>query len=62
MSFKNFYCSIRLPDNLKQPSTIAQLYLVESIPCTFPLDETNRIIAKNLRGEELKAKVAEPLK
>ncbi|GHT63707.1 thiol:disulfide interchange protein [Bacteroidia bacterium] len=36
----------------------ARLYEVNSIPHTILLDENNRIIAKNLRGEELRAKVA----
>lgn len=31
----------------------AKLYGVSSIPCTFLLDREGRIIAKNLRGEEL---------
>lgn len=39
----------------------AQTYIVNSIPHTILVDENNRIIAKNLRGEELKAKIAELL-
>ena len=39
----------------------AKPYMVEAIPHTVLLDENNRIIAKNLRGEALRAKVAELL-
>jgi peroxiredoxin len=42
-------------------SEIAQKYGVTSIPCTFLLDKGGKIIAKNLRGEELAAKLAELL-
>lgn len=41
---------------------IAKLYGVESIPATFVLDASGKIVAKDLRGEALKAKVAELLK
>ena len=41
---------------------IAKEYAVESIPATFLLDENGIIVAKNLRGDELEAKVAELLK
>lgn len=40
----------------------AQLYGVRSIPATFLLDENNKIVAKNLRGDALKEKIAEMLK
>ncbi|SRR5690554_427094 len=40
---------------------IAKQYNVQSIPATFLLDSEGKIIAKNLRGAELKAKVAEAL-
>jgi len=40
---------------------IAQLYNVDAIPAAFLLDENGVIIAKNLRGEALGAKVAELL-
>ena len=40
----------------------AKLFSITSIPATLLLDENNKIIAKNLRGEELKQKVAELLK
>ena len=43
-------------------SAPAQLYSVSGIPHTVLLDENNKIIAKNLRGEELKQKIAELLK
>lgn len=42
-------------------SAAARLYAVNSIPSNFLLDETGTIIGKNLRGEELYAKVAELL-
>ena len=40
-------------------SAPAQLYSVSGIPHTVLLDENNKIIAKNLRGDELKQKIAE---
>lgn len=40
---------------------IAKKYNVTSIPATFILDGSGKIVAKNLRGEELKAKVKELL-
>jgi peroxiredoxin len=40
---------------------IAKKYGVEGIPSTFILDKNGIIVAKNLRGMELKAKVAELL-
>ncbi|KAF2519188.1 AhpC/TSA family protein [Flavobacterium salilacus subsp. salilacus] len=40
---------------------IAKQYGVQSIPATFILDAKGKIVAKNLRGEELKAKVKELL-
>ena len=49
--------------NLKEWSEpIAKQYGVQRIPTTFVLDATGKIIAKDLRGEELKAKVIELLK
>ena len=42
-------------------SAPAQLYSVSGIPHTVLLDENNKIIAKNLRGDELKQKIAELL-
>ena len=43
-------------------SAPAQLYSVSGIPHTVLLDENNKIIANNLRGDELKQKIAELLK
>ncbi|MCR9010656.1 TlpA disulfide reductase family protein [Gabonibacter chumensis] len=43
-------------------SAVAQLYGVRAIPHTVLLDANNKIVAKNLRGNELKAKIAEMLK
>ncbi len=40
---------------------IAVQYNVKSIPATFLLDASGKIVAKDLRGEELKAKVKELL-
>ncbi len=40
---------------------IALQYKVEQIPTTYLLDETGKIIAKDLRGAELKAKIMELL-
>ncbi len=42
-------------------SEIAQKYGVTAIPCTFLLNKEGKIIAKNLRGEELARKLAELL-
>ncbi len=41
---------------------VAQMYHVQSIPQNFLLDPNGNIIAKNLRGEDLKAKLTELLK
>jgi peroxiredoxin len=40
---------------------IATLYDVQQIPTTFVLDSKGNIVAKDLRGDELKAKVQELL-
>ena len=40
---------------------IAIQYEVESIPATFILDAAGNVVAKDLRGEELKAKIRELL-
>ncbi|OUR97665.1 hypothetical protein A9Q86_15745 [Flavobacteriales bacterium 33_180_T64] len=40
---------------------VAKAYNIRSIPATFILDENGTIIAKNLRGAELEAKIAELL-
>lgn len=42
-------------------SAAAKLYAVNSIPANFLLDETGKIIGKNLRGEDLYNKVKEVL-
>lgn len=48
--------------NLKKWSDpIAKIYEIEQIPTTFILDSKGAIVAKDLRGEELKAKVKELL-
>jgi peroxiredoxin len=40
---------------------IAKQYNVESIPATFILDATGKVVAKDLRGVELRNKIAELL-
>ena len=40
-------------------SIVVPLYKIESIPCNFLLDKDGRVIATNLRGEQLQAKLAE---
>jgi peroxiredoxin len=42
-------------------SAAAKLYAVNSIPANFLLDETGKIIGRNLRGEDLRKKVNEVL-
>lgn len=42
-------------------ASAAKLYAVNSIPSTFLIDREGKIIAKNLRGEELENKVEEVL-
>ncbi|MDM1347319.1 AhpC/TSA family protein [Myroides marinus] len=41
---------------------IAQAYEVKAIPATFILDANGKVVAKNLRGKKLEAKVQELLK
>lgn len=56
-------CNWKCVSDLKgQKSEIAAEYQVKGIPCTFILDEENRIVAKNLRGRELEKKIEEMLK
>jgi len=43
-------------------SAAAAAYGVQGIPATFSLDKEGKIIAKNLRGEELERKLTEILK
>lgn len=40
---------------------IAKQYKVESIPATFILDASGKVVAQDLRGEELEAKIIELL-
>lgn len=40
-------------------SNVAKMYKIESIPTTYLLDKSGKIIAKNLRGQELENKLAE---
>jgi thiol-disulfide isomerase/thioredoxin len=40
---------------------VARAYNIKSIPATFILDDTGKIVAKNLRGKALEAKIAELL-
>lgn len=48
--------------DLKRANEAAMLYDVQDIPQNYLLDPEGRIIAKNLRGEELEKKLAEVLK
>ncbi|AIN74660.1 Thioredoxin-like [Flavobacterium psychrophilum DSM 3660] len=48
--------------NLKEwNDPIALIYNIESIPTTYILDASGNIVAKNLIGNELKAKITELL-
>ncbi|MGB5653332.1 MAG: TlpA disulfide reductase family protein [Robiginitalea sp.] len=47
--------------NVRYFDEIAELYNVRAIPASFILDENGVIVAKNLRGEFLEAKIAELL-
>jgi hypothetical protein len=40
---------------------IAVQYEVQSIPATFILDASGKVVARDLRGEELRAKIKELL-
>ncbi|MFD2552214.1 redoxin domain-containing protein [Bizionia sediminis] len=40
---------------------VAKLYNIQAIPATFILDSEGKIVAKNLRGDALEAKIAELL-
>lgn len=44
-----------------EESGVAKTYAIQSIPSTFLLDKEGKIIAKNLRGEALEAKLSELL-
>ena len=43
-------------------SEVVKLFNIDAVPTIFVLDANNRIIAKNLRGEALRAFVSERLK
>jgi thiol-disulfide isomerase/thioredoxin len=43
-------------------SIVVGLYKIESIPCSYLLDKEGRIIATNLRGQQLQTKLAEIFK
>jgi thiol-disulfide isomerase/thioredoxin len=43
-------------------SIVVPLYKIESIPCNFLLDKEGRVIASNLRGQNLETKLAEIFK
>jgi peroxiredoxin len=43
-------------------NAVARLYRIESVPANFLIDPSGKIIAKNIRGEELQRKLAEILK
>lgn len=43
-------------------SIVVPIYKIESIPCNYLLDKNGRIIASNLRGEQLQIKLAELFK
>jgi peroxiredoxin len=47
--------------NVEYFDEIAELYNVDAIPATFILDENGTIVAKDLRGPALEAKIAELL-
>ena len=41
---------------------VVKWYNIDGVPTIFVLDENNRIVAKNLRGEKLRVFVEERLK
>jgi peroxiredoxin len=49
-------------DLMKWNSSVVNLYKIEAIPFTVLLDKEGKIIAKNLRGEKLDAKLSELFK
>lgn len=56
----NDYITWTQISNLKEwQEPIAKQYNIEQIPSTFILDGSGKIVAKDLRGEELKSKVIE---
>ena len=40
-------------------SEVVRFYFVKNIPCTFLLDEENRIVGKNLTPDALKKEITE---
>ena len=53
---------IQVSDLKGWQSKAAQTYNIQSIPSTLLIDSNGKIVAKNLRGEELEKKIAEILK
>lgn len=53
---------LHLSDLKGWQSDVVKKYNIDAVPTIFVLDENNRIIAKNLRGEKLRAFVSEQLK
>lgn len=51
----------QLSDLQSWNNTVAQLYKIQSIPANLLLDPSGKIIAKNLRGQELQVKLKELL-
>lgn len=52
---------IHLSDLKGWKSAVVKLYNVDAVPCILVLDENNRILAKNIRAEKLRAFVEEQL-
>lgn len=55
-------CWAQGSDLLGQNSPLLQQFFIQTMPFNILLDKDNRIVAKNLRGEALKAKIEELLK
>lgn len=47
--------------NFLDPGTIADQYKVKFIPCTFLIDQKGKVVAENIKGEELEEKLKELL-
>ncbi len=62
ISMDQLYWKYHVSDLKYWESAPARLYGVQSIPASFLIDPQGKIIAKNLRGPELEAKLAELLK
>lgn len=52
---------LQLSDLKGWTGEVVKLYNVDAVPTIFVLDENNRIIAKNLRGEKLRVLITEKL-